>query len=226
MYHLTARSKNLKTGPIPVSMSDASTCPDACPLQAKGCYAKAGPLLWQWRKFTARDRGLSFRQFLAKIRALPAGQLWRHNQAGDLPGEGDILDVRKLASLVKANMSKRGFTFTHKPLFRKAERDAIKKANRDGFTVNLSADNLAEADDLAALGIAPVVSIVPSFYSLPDRTEGGYKIVKCPGQYNGMTCEQCQLCAVPHRKSIVAFAAHGTAKKHVAAIAQGGTQDA
>ena len=33
MVHLTLSSSNIKTGPIPVTTSGRSTCPDACPLK-------------------------------------------------------------------------------------------------------------------------------------------------------------------------------------------------
>jgi hypothetical protein len=48
-YHFTRKSQNRKTGPIPTTVTSADTCPDACPLKAKGCYAKGGPLAMHWR---------------------------------------------------------------------------------------------------------------------------------------------------------------------------------
>jgi len=71
--------------------------------------------------------------------------LWRHNEAGDLPGEGDDIDVPKLRALVQANRGKRGFTYTHKPVLDNPQNAvAIKCANQNGFTVNLSADSIEE----------------------------------------------------------------------------------
>ena len=49
-----------------------------------------------------------------KIAALPVNDLWRHNQAGDLPGDGELIDKPKLRQLIKANHGKRGFTYSHK----------------------------------------------------------------------------------------------------------------
>ena len=69
-------------------------------------------------------------------------QLWRHNQAGDLPGRGNKIDLRLLAELVAANRQRRGFTYTHKPLTA-ANVAAIMGATRDGFTVNVSANSPA-----------------------------------------------------------------------------------
>ena len=84
-YHLTPRSSNKKTGPIPVSTTSRDSCPDTCPLKnGGGCYAGSGPLSLHWDK-VGTDRGVSLESFCDTIRALPKGQVWRHNQAGDLP---------------------------------------------------------------------------------------------------------------------------------------------
>ena len=108
-FHLTRKSSNRKTGPIPVGTSCASTCPDSCPLR-KVCYAKRGPLALHWAKVSNGDRGTSFEGFLEQIRALPEDQLWRHNEAGDLPGQGDSIDPEKLSALAEANRRRRGYT--------------------------------------------------------------------------------------------------------------------
>ena len=48
-YHFTAKSRNIKTGPIPVTVSSGDTCPDACPFLRAGCYAAGGRLALHWR---------------------------------------------------------------------------------------------------------------------------------------------------------------------------------
>ena len=214
-YQLTLKSENVKVGPIPVSTSDSSTCPNTCPLIKKGCYAKTGPLRIHWDKVSQGIRGISWSNFLSKIKALPSGQLWRANQAGDLPGKGNRLNVTQLRQLVAANSGKRGFTYTHKPLFHRGEKLAIKEANEKGLTINLSANTLTDADKKMKLDIAPVVVVVASHETMPKKTADGHALVPCLAQkHESMTCEKCQLCA-KQRKSIVAFAAHGTSKNHV-----------
>ena len=156
--HVTLVSSNAKTGPIPVSTSPSSTCPDACPFKLSGCYAKSGPLALHWSKVSAGLRGLQWTEFLDVVRSFAEGQLWRHNQAGDLPGDGDKIDGVALAQLVKASAGKRGFTYTHKPAT-SANLRAIRSANRDGFVVNLSANSVAHADTLAKTGL-PVAARV------------------------------------------------------------------
>jgi hypothetical protein len=221
--HITLKSSNRKVGPIPVSTTSLASCPDACPLKAGGCYAKGGPLAIHWRKVTEGAAGDDFETFTAKVASLPAGQLWRHNQAGDLPGHGDAIDGRQLGQLVAANAGKRGFTYTHKPMTRAANREAVQAANAAGFTVNLSANTLAEADTLAGLGIAPVVVVLdaPEGERVDTVTPDGRKVATCPATYrDDVTCASCQLCQRRDRKVIVGFPAHGASKRKAAAIAR------
>jgi hypothetical protein len=219
-YHLTLKSGNEKTGPIPVSTSSANTCPDACPLKAGGCYAKGWPLVRHWAKVSDGAAGGTLDTFVGEVEALPAGQLWRHNQAGDLPGEDDAIDGSALLKIVRANVGKRGFTYTHKPMTRDNARH-VAHANRHGFMINLSADNLAEADELAALAIAPVVAILPSDTTAAHvLTPQGRRVVVCPAQRkDDITCAKCQLCAKGDRATIVGFLAHGVSIKKANKIA-------
>jgi len=225
--HFVLRSRNEKTGPIPVSTTSSDTCPESCPLRGSGCYAESGPLAMHWQKVSAGTRGDSWIEFCRRIAALPAGQLWRHNQAGDLPGRGDTIDVWALGALVKANASRRGFTYTHKPISNRANRAAIARANKAGLTVNLSANSPAHADSLLAAGIGPVVTVLPADVDgakTPVLTSpAGNKIPVCPATYrDDVTCKSCQLCARPQRKSIVGFPAHGSGKHKASAIASAG----
>ena len=220
--HLTMKSRNAKTGPIPVSTTAAQSCPTACPFNSGGgCYAASGPLALHWRKVSEKRSGDTMDAFLDKIRALPAGQLWRHNQAGDLAGAGDALDVNALDALVSANDGKRGFTYTHKPLAKRFEQLAIARANSRGFTINLSANNAAHADALADMKIAPVVCVLPADASENSKTPAGRKIVVCPATIrDDVSCATCKLCAVAKRDFIVGFPAHGTSKRKADAIAR------
>ena len=219
---LTLRSVNKKTGPIPVSTTEAGTCPASCPLAAGGCYAKQGKLSLFWRKVDDGRAGLDWTEFLARVRALPAGQLWRHNQAGDLPGYSDLIDPQALAELVSANAGRKGFTYTHKPPHVQGNSDAIAAANAAGFTVNLSANDLRHADLLADLAIGPVVTILPGDQMTNVKTPAGRTVVICPAvTHEGVTCKSCGLCARANRPSIVGFPAHGTQHKKATAIANG-----
>lgn len=228
-FHLTIQSDNVKTGPIPVSTTGRQSCPPACPLRKKGCYADGGPLGMHWDKVTNGERGEALLAFADKIRQLPENQVWRHNQAGDLPGEGDRIDADGLETLVQANRGKRGFTYSHKPILgsgnlETTNRASIRWANREGFTVNLSGNTPAHADALADADAGPVVCLLPEGAPLTSATPKGRKIIVCPAQREdlpGMTCAKCQLCARADRSVIVGFLAHGSARKKASAIACG-----
>jgi hypothetical protein len=171
---------------------------------------------------------------------LPDGQFWRHNQAGDLPGIGDAIDADALDDLVDANRHKRGFTYTHKPLTHGDNAASIEHANRNGFTINLSADTLAKADTLAAANVGPVAAVLPIEFErghtkqgvwteeldayrkrVADvRTPEGRKVAVCPATYRDeVSCATCQLCQRVDRKVIVGFPAHGAAKRKASAVA-------
>jgi ferredoxin len=217
----TRISANRKTGPIPVTMSEPSTCPDACPLKAAGCYAENGPQGRVWKRFARGRGGLDWDTFLSEIRKLPKHQLWRHNVAGDLAGPNSFLDAAALSALVQANKGRRGFTYTHKPIEGQAAY-VIARANHDGFTVNLSADTLTEADELAELGIAPVVVILPSEQTTATKTPAGRHVAICPAVLaDDVTCASCGVCAIADRKSIIGFPSHGSGKRKASAIARG-----
>lgn len=169
-----AKSGNRKLGGIPTSITSRNTCPPSCGMFEAGCFAETHVLAHHWRR-VGRSGGM-WQELCDRVAALPEGQLWRHNTAGDLPGDGEVIDVALLEQLVAANRGRRGFSFSHKRVrarpgnrSRGAALDleldnamAIRSANRAGFVVNLSADGLAHADSLARLEVAPVVAVVPS----------------------------------------------------------------
>lgn len=225
--HLTLKSTNRKTGPIPVSTTSEETCPTSCPFFGRGCYASQGPLRLHWRKVSDRDRGSSFSEFLNELRQLPSGQLWRHNQAGDLPGKGEKINSNELGRIRSASKNLRGFTYTHKPvegnsITAKRNRTAIQANNCKDFTINLSANGIEHADRLVKLGIAPVTTVLPSNENRKSfKSPGGFRVTVCPATYDSsntdprketksITCANCQLCAIPNRKSIIGFPAHGS----------------
>ncbi len=218
-YKLTLKSSNAKTGPIPVSTSSSDTCPTSCPLLANNsCYAKHGPLAIQWRRVDAGEHAKAWGDFLADVHALPEGQLWRHNQAGDLPGPGDEIDIIALCELVETQRGRRGFTYTHKPVTSDSLNAAIVGwANHNGFTINLSANSMADADRLAELDIGPVVTVLPSDAAKNEtlETPAGRTVVPCPATYqDDVSCSTCQLCQ-RQRAVIVGFPAHGSAKGRI-----------
>jgi hypothetical protein len=240
-FHLTPKSTNAKTGDIPVSTTSSDSCPPSCALR-DACYGKGGPLAIHWRAVDDGKRGTDIAGFAALVATIAEGSLWRHDQAGDLPGEGDWIYGRDLRRIVRANEGRRGFTYTHKPMGR-AERAAagpgtatdigaegmrnnrrnVKSANARGFTINLSANNLAHADALSDLKIGPVVTVLPTKQSENTVTPAGRRVVVCPAtQRDDVTCASCGLCQRQGSRPIIGFPAHGMSKRKASAIAEWG----
>jgi hypothetical protein len=248
----TRKSSNVKTGDIAVSMTGKDSCPAICEFRGNGCYAEHGPLAYIWSGMSAvaphgefkngrhTMRTMGWSDLCGEVSNLPEGQLWRHNQAGDLPHTGGKIDAAMVADLVSANEGKRGFTYTHHNALQSADnRKTVKSANASGFTINLSGNTLRHADQLADLEIAPVVTVLPidlergnvkgewtedmADYRARTRdisTPKGRKVVVCPATYrDDVTCKSCGLCAVAKRKVIVGFPAHGAAKKKASGVA-------
>lgn len=210
---LSTRSKNEKTGPIAVSMTEEKSCPNECSLKGTDCYARFSYLGITWNKLSNHRIGDNWTAFCKRVKTLKPGSLFRHNQAGDLPkNRQGLIHKTKMRQLIKAVKHLRAFTYTHYNPFK--NRKILREANKSGFVVNLSADNLTEADRYYKLGM-PVVTLLPSDSPTSGvKTPNGVPVVVCPAQLHDLTCAQCKLCAVP-RKSIVGFLAHGTAKKRL-----------
>lgn len=197
---------NVKTGAIPTSMTEQSSCPEVCPFKkSKICYPFFSPLGFQWEALNnngyspnghRQNTPITWEDFCDNISRLPKYQLWRHNAAGDLPGVGDFIDTKALQALVNANnhAKARGFTYTHKPVIpskkwpfvseglARVNAQAVFASNKSGFIVNLSADSLSEADELVELGIAPVVVVVDSNAPKKMRTPKGRHVIVCPAE--------------------------------------------
>lgn len=217
--HLSLKSGNTKTGPIPVSSTEENSCPDSCPFKKKGCYGKSHFLAKHWKLVSSGERAIEWSHFISLVSSFPAGQLWRHNQIGDLPGKNETIDPVLLGELVAANLGKRGFTYTHKHTSRE-NLHWIRACNANGFTVNLSANSLAHADTLSETQAGPVVTVLPAIHgSTKTRTPKGREVIVCPATYReNVSCATCKLCAIRDRSFIVGFPAHGSSKNEVSRV--------
>src|SRR4029077_17091525 len=113
-------------------------------------------------------------------------------------------------------------TYTHKPLTAE-NAAAIQHANANGFTINLSGNNLAHAAELAAAKIAPVVVVLPASVegNVTVATPAGRRVVVCPATYrDDVNCGSWGLCQVRDRKVIVGFPAHGAGATAADAVAR------
>lgn len=212
-WHITRRSSNAKTGPIVVTTSTESTCPATCPLKGSGCYADNYHLRLHWDKVTSGERGETFDDHLAALASLPGDAMVRLNQAGDLPGDGASLDFQRTRDYLRAAGDGRvAWTYTHYTA--PTNVDVLQGLRGAEFaTVNLSANNLEEADALAASGM-PTVTLTASAEKV-QRTPEGRRVVLCPAQSSDdVTCATCgggrPLCSRDDRQYIVGFHVHGS----------------
>lgn len=233
-FLITRRTANAITGPIMVTTSPRVTCPLTCAFRKGGngrlaglCYAEHGALggfVWTLLDRTPAGgrimneiRVHDFEELLYAIRSQPPGALWRHNVAGDLLSNNRAtIDRAALRAVVDANRGRRGFTFTHYDVLTNlSNRQAIDDANRNGFAINLSANSLAHADELADLRIAPVTVILPANVKRNATTPKGRTVVVCPTNTHGLTCAECGLCARSSRSTVIGFPASGGKKNLV-----------
>jgi hypothetical protein len=227
-FTFTRVSKNEKTGPIPTVMISRDSCPPSCGFYNDGCYARGGMVRMHWDR--VNDNGISFNALLTEIKKLPNNQLWRYGVAGDLPGHKENINLSLLKKLVDTNKGKRGYAYTHKNPTILENNIGIMYANDNGFTINLSSNNAAQADEYLSLNIAPVVTVVAHDTVENDwknsKTPAGNMIVRCPAEYNEKTnCSNCggvngALCSRRDRKYVIGFTAHGAAKNKASAVAK------
>lgn len=223
-------SKLSQPGQVPVACSytERSSCAPSCALRAVAdggdgsCYASAGfrtRMAWQ-----RADSGLEWDAFLRAVEELPAGWLFRHDVAGDLPHNGGRIDPEAMAGLVEAAAKVRGWTYTHH-VMTPENIDTVRAANKAGFTVNLSADSLEHADRLRATGAGPVVVTVPADHPAVSATPDGMKVIVCLAQQrDNASCASCKLCLKAERSFAVAFRAHGTMARVLSERLKGGAQ--
>lgn len=217
-FKFTRVSSNSKTGPIPTTISDKDTCPVACPLKGSGCYAELGMVGLHWNNVSKGKHSGTWGEMIQNIYSLPKDQLWRHNVAGDLAiiqnQYGESIHPDYADDLIQANYGRKGFTYTHHDVLNNAFNAAIVRLmNQQGFTVNLSANNLENADELKALNIGPVCTIMPENCDKVTKTPAGNTVIQCPATYNdSIQCVNCGICQ-KQREAIIGFPVHGVQKK-------------
>ena len=94
---------------------------------------------------------------------------------------------------------------------------SLQDANANGFTINASTESVEVADAIMTEHNIPAVAVINSEESRRFfTTTNGRKVIVCPATvHDNVTCATCGLCQRADRNFIVAFPAHGTAKKTV-----------
>ncbi|MFA5048338.1 MAG: hypothetical protein WC516_04945 [Patescibacteria group bacterium] len=146
-------------------------------------------------------------------------------QAGDLPGYNERINIKKVRRLIKACEGLMAWGYTHKPPHIGNNKKIIKYCNKNGLTINLSANNLTHADKLYNLKIGPVVVTLPKDCGKRVVTPAGRKVMICPAINSNTTCKTCgglkgALCYRADRNYIIGFPAHGFASGKVSKIVE------
>ena len=120
---------------------------------------------------------------------------------------------------MNANRGRKGYTYTHHVL-NDHNINVIRESNANGFTVNASTESVEVADKVMTEHNIPAVAVINSEESRRFfNTESGRKVIVCPATiHDNVTCATCGLCQKADREFIIAFPAHGTAKKTVNSI--------
>ena len=166
-FHFVKKSGNKKTGFMPVTYNSRLSCPDSCIFKNNGCYADNYHTALNWDKVTRGERGGTFKELLNNIKALKPGTIWRACVAGDIPSnnKGEISRTY-IKGITEANQGLKGYTYTHNRLDIGENISLLKTANNQGFTVNISTETEAAADN-AILNNLPAV-IVCLLYTSPS----------------------------------------------------------
>ena len=219
-FHFIKKSGNPKTGIMPVTYNSRLSCPDSCIFKkdnSGGCYAETGYYTrLNWDKVTSGERGGSFKELLQNIKSLKPGTIWRACVAGDIPSntKGEISRTY-IKGITEANQGLKGYTYTHNRLDIGQNISLLKTANKKGFTVNISTESEAAADN-AVLNSLPAVIVVKSTETRSTwLTKNKNKILVCPAQTNGANCIDCGLCQSRPKNLIIAFRAHGNQAKKI-----------
>lgn len=217
---LSFPSGNGKTGPIAVSSTSRSTCPASCSLAGEGgCYAEASfRTRLHWNRLSDGRTGQLVAAFIAKVRTLPAGVLFRHCVAGDQwPDAADPLRIDRALLLQLARASRHlraAWSYSHYPMDA-ANRETLLLAAAAGLVVNASTESRSTAAQLQHCGI-PSVCVVPAGTPAVFEHEG-VRFVQCPHSRSGgrIQCISCggrfglPLCAIADRSFVITFPAHG-----------------
>ena len=215
-FHFVKKSGNKKTGFMPVTYNSRLSCPDSCIFKNNGCYADNYHTALNWDKVTSGQRGGTFKELLNNIKALKPGTIWRACVAGDIPSnnKGEISRTY-IKGITEANKGLKGYTYTHNRLDIGENITLLKTANKQGFTVNISVESEAAADN-AVLNSLPAVIVVKSNEQRHTWfTKNKNKILVCPAQTSGKNCIDCQLCQHRPKQLIIAFKAHGNQAKRI-----------
>lgn len=214
--NIVARSRNTKTGNIPVTYRDMEeTCPRECPFFNNGCYGD-GRIKSRARKHAKQVTQESALSTLSKRDK--SARLLRDRVVGDILTDGKIdMDYVLGIAAVARQSSLIAFGYTH--AWRRLTKRMIKSITASGYVMNASCETVDDVASALAAGL-------PAVITNDDIDDGtmidGKRVITCPAQTrDDVTCASCGLCAKPDRKAVIRFLVHGPSKNRARAAIAG-----
>lgn len=213
-YSFTSHSQNKKLGDMSAVSTSSPSCPIDCALKSE-CYAKFSFTGIHWRNLD--KGGLNYTQVLDYVNAMRKKSKLRWGVMGDLAHNNGTIDATKLlklANIVKNRLIET-ILYTHHSIDNVLNVKAFQLAFSKGLHVNISCEDTTKASKALDYGLNAVIVLPTGSINKVIKTDG-LTIVRCPAEYkNTIQCANCMLCAKDRVKQrvVVAFTAHGTAKK-------------
>ena len=204
MIKFIKKSKNRKTGAIPQTYMDKSTCPKRCPWRGHGCYGENFTTNLTWNR--VYDPLESIKD---SVKELKGKCVIRQSVAGDIatPNTNDI-DRHTVDILNDAYKGHFAYTYTHCEL----SPINVKIAKASKMVINFSCETLSQVKKCKKYGVPSVLSVRKM--EGEEKTIDGIKFKKCPAIYKeGMNCKKCLKCLNKNRNYVIVFEVHGKGQK-------------
>lgn len=209
-------SENSKLGNCSATYVSQASCPASCPLLRNGCYAETGHVGIITARLGRSGLGgavLLAREHAREIDRLSGARMLRLNVVGDCRTNQAAEIVSKAAKRYnrRYTSARKVWTFAH------AWRD-VKRKSWGEVSVLASCESVKEARIAMRAGYA-AAAIVPEFTSEKVYEQEGVKILPCPNQTRGVTCDKCALCLNDERLRkagiVIGFVPHGAGARAV-----------
>lgn len=221
---LVLKSKNDKIGEISATYASIDgSCPSDCAQKGAGCYAQAGNVGIHSARLNAANKVRS-RQDAREVAREEARQISAAIEAGKdvrplrlhVSGDCRTPSAAKALSKVAGKWRAGAYTYTH-------AWHKVPRAAWGNVSVLASVDRREDIKVAQARGYA--VAIIVKEHSADGKAwdMDGTKVIPCPNQTRGVTCNACKLCMdsdkLASMGAAIAFASHGVAKKRLTVIA-------
>lgn len=213
-------SQNAKIGNIAATyLPIKSTCPTTCKLKDNGCYAQLGNVGFQVRRLERVTEGKKAYDIIrAEAREITAKGKLANGKTLRMHVSGDCRTAKSAKLLAKAATYWNGKVYTYTHAWR-----SIPKESWGSISVLASCESIEDAKDALKAGYAPSI-VVDKHVGERAYMQDGVKVIPCPSQTRGITCDKCNLCmndrVLIEQGAAIGFAAHGAGSKRALKVIQ------